>query len=77
MKSEKRNALFVVAYFSVGLIGGWLIAKSKEQPQPQHVNVEYYIELKADGSAVIEDRHGNTHQCPTNSIPQVLIKDNL
>lgn len=74
---EKRNVMFVVGYFTVGLLGGWLIAKSKEQPQPQHVNVEYYIELKPNDSVVIEDRHGNTYTCPTNSIPEVLIKDNL
>ena len=74
---QKRSLLFVVSYVTIGIIIGWLVAKSKEQPQPQHVNVEYYIELKPNDIAVIEDRHGNTFLCHMDSISSVLTQDNL
>lgn len=79
MNPEKRNALFVVAYFSVGLFGGWLIGSIAPVNglKPTHIKAEYYLELKPDGSAIIEDCGGNTIVCPMDSIPAVLLRDNL
>jgi len=81
MDSEKRNSLMVVGYFSIGLFGGWLIGSVKPVPgikPTTHIKAEYYLELKKDGSAVIENCYGNSYVCPTlESIPDVLLKDNL
>jgi hypothetical protein len=79
MSSEKRNSLFVVGYFALGLFGGWLIGSIKPVPgiQPTTIKAEYYLELKPDDSAIIEDIGGNTYQCPVDSIPAVLLRDNL
>ena len=70
-----KSNLFVVAYFTVGLLCGWLIATSKYH-HPRHVDTEYFIELKGD-SAVIEGTDRHTYTCPIDSIPVVLERDNL
>lgn len=75
MNTEKRNALFVVTYFAIGLIGGWLIG-AVAYHHPRHVDTEYFIELKGD-SAVIEGLDRHTYTCPIDSIPSVLDRDNL
>jgi hypothetical protein len=75
MNSEKRNALFVVTYFALGLFGGWLIG-AVAYHHPRHVDTEYFIELKGD-SAVIEGLDRHTYTCPIDSIPAVLERDNL
>jgi hypothetical protein len=75
LNMEKRNSLFVVAYFTVGLLGGWLIASSRYH-HPRYVDTEYFIELKGD-SAVIEGIDRHTYTCPIDSIPVVLERDNL
>ena len=72
---ERRNSLMVVAYFTVGLIGGWLIG-AMTYHQPRHVDTEYFIELKQD-SAIIEGLDRHTYTCPIDSIPAVLVRDNL
>jgi hypothetical protein len=75
MNTEKRNALFVVTYFSIGLFGGWLIG-AVAYHHPRHVDTEYFIELKGD-SAIIEGLDRHTYTCPIDSIPAVLERDNL
>jgi hypothetical protein len=80
MNSEKRNSLMVVGYFAVGLISGWIIGSVAPVNglKPTHIKAEYYLELKEDNSAIIEDCGGNTYTCPKiEDIPNVLIKDNL
>ena len=72
---EKRNSLFVVTYFSIGLFGGWLIFRLSDH-QPRHVDTEYFIELKGD-SAIIEGLDRHVYFCPIDSIPVVLERDNL
>ncbi len=71
----------VVAYFSIGLFGGWLIGSVKPVPGMRnntHIKAEYYMELQKDGSAIIESCDGNSYLCPTiEDIPNVLLKDNL
>ena len=73
---ERRNSLMVVAYFTVGLIGGWLICSSVNH-HPRNIDPEYFIELKSDGSAVIEGLDRHTYTCPIDSIASVLERDNL
>jgi hypothetical protein len=72
----KINVLFTVTCFTAGIVTGWFIANSKVK-QAQHIDVEYYIELRADDSAIIEGIDGHTYVCPIDSIPIVLHKDNL
>lgn len=76
---EKKNSLFVVGYFALGLFGGWLIGSVKPVPgiQPTNIKAEYYLELKPDNTAIIEDIGGNTYHCPMDSIASVLERDNL
>jgi hypothetical protein len=76
MNKEKRNALLVASVFGIGLIGGWLIG-AVAYHHTRYVDAEYFIELKNDGSAVIEGLDRHTYHCPVDSIPAVLIKDNL
>ena len=66
----------IMAYFSVGLLSGWLIANSKTK-QAKHIDVEYYLELRSDNSAIIEGLDGHTYVCPVDDIPIILLKDNL
>jgi hypothetical protein len=75
MNTEKRNALFVVTYFAIGLFGGWLIG-AVAYHHPRHVDTEYFLELKGD-SVVIEGLDRHTYTCPIDSIPSVLERDNL
>jgi hypothetical protein len=76
MNKEKRNALLVASVFGIGLIGGWLIG-AVAYHHPRYVDAEYFIELKNDGSAIIEGLDRHTYHCPVDSIPAVLLRDNL
>ena len=49
----KINILFTVTCFTAGIVTGWFIADSKTK-QAQHIDTEYYIELKSNNSAIIE-----------------------
>ena len=79
MNSEKRKSLQIVTYFAIGLFGGWVIGSIAPVNglKPTHIKAEYYLELRPDGSAIIEDCGGNTIVCPLDSIPAVLLRDNL
>lgn len=81
MNTERRNSLMVVGYFAMGLFGGWLLGSVRPVPGVKpttYIKAEYYLELKQDGSAVIENCYGDMYTCPTlESIPDVLEKDNL
>lgn len=76
---EKKLALLVMTAFAMGTINGVIIAHfNLRQSKPQNIKPEYYLELKPNGSAIIEDPHGNTYCCPDiQDIPNVLLKDNL
>jgi hypothetical protein len=74
----KRNAMFVVGYFTVGLLGGWVmgtISPIQGIAPNVPVNAEYYLELRGD-SAIVEGRWSQ-FQCPLDSLPAEFIKDNL
>jgi hypothetical protein len=78
MIMEKRKAMQVVAYFTVGLLGGWLIgtiAPIEGIGPAVPVNAEYYLELKGD-SAIVVGRWSH-FKCPIDSLPNEFIKDNL
>lgn len=80
MDSEKRNSLMVVGYFALGLFGGWLLGSVKPVPGVKpttHIKAEYYLELRQDNSAAIENCYGDVYTCPMDSIASVLVKDNL
>jgi hypothetical protein len=76
---EKRNSLFVVGYFALGLFGGWIMGSVSPVPGMKltHIKAEYYLELKPNDRAVIEDIGGYTYECHMDSIPAVLLRDNL
>jgi hypothetical protein len=73
-----KSNLFVVAYFTVGLLSGWIIGSVKPVKglKPSNIKAEYYLELQGD-NAIVEDIGGYTYECPIDSIPAVLVKDNL
>lgn len=75
MNSEKRNALLVTLVFGLGILSGLLIGAAR-QHQTRHVDPEYFIELKGN-SAIIEGLDRHTYECPIDSIPAVLLRDNL
>lgn len=76
---KNKKLFFVAGYFALGLFGGWLIGSivPVNGLKPTHIKAEYYLELKPDNTAIIEDRYGYTYTCPIDSIPPVLIRDNL
>ena len=69
----KENVLYITS----GIIMGLIISALFRPPRPVQVVPEYFIELKQDGSAVIEGLDRHTYQCPLDSIPAVLLRDNL
>jgi len=73
-----KSNLFVVAYFTVGLLSGWIIGSVKPVKglKPSNIKAEYYLELQGD-NAIVEDIGGHTYTCPIDSIPAVLDRDNL
>jgi hypothetical protein len=79
MNSEKKSSLFIVGYFALGLFGGWLIGSIAPVNglKPTHIKAEYYLELRPNDLVIIEDCGGNTIQCHMDSIPAVLLRDNL
>jgi hypothetical protein len=79
MNTEKRNSLFIVTYFAIGLFGGWLLGSIAPVNglKPTHIKAEYYLELRPNDFVIIEDCNGNTIKCHMDSIPVVLLRDNL
>lgn len=75
MNQEKRLALLVTIVFGMGILSGLLIGAAR-QHQTRHVDTEYFIELKGN-SAIIEGLDRHTYFCPIDSIPAVLLRDNL
>jgi cytochrome c-type biogenesis protein CcmE len=75
MNQEKRLALLVTLVFGLGILSGLLIGAVR-QHQTRHVDPEYFIELKGN-SAIIEGLDRHTYFCPIDSIPAVLLRDNL
>ena len=71
---EKSMAILVTVVFGLGMFGGLAIGSIRTKAK--HIKTEYFIELRQN-SVMIEDTEGNLHQCPFDSLPSVLLKDNL
>ena len=69
----KANLFLILS----GVILGLIISAAFMPHRAEHVKPEYFIELKSDGSAIIEGLDRHTYQCPLDSIPAVLLRDNL
>ena len=71
---EKSLAILGTVMFGVGMFGG--LAIGSITTKAKHIKTEYFIELKPN-SVMIEAADGYLYECPLDSIPAVLLKDNL
>lgn len=71
---EKKTSILVCVVLFIGLAGGYTLGTLKAVGK--HVNTEYFIELKQN-SVIIESIDGYIYECPIDSIPVVLLRDNL
>ena len=66
----------VVVSFGSGLFIGAAYTYNPRIQSPMGNKIEYYLELQGD-NAIVESRHGKVYTCPADSIPSVLLMDNL
>lgn len=66
----------VVVAFGSGLFIGFAYTYQPRIQSPMGNKIEYYLELQGD-NAIIESRHGKVYRCHADSIPSVLLMDNL
>ena len=70
----------LVAGFCIGSIWSTAFLKEavvhKQGYSPKGNKIEYYLELDHD-SAIVESMHGKVYRCHADSIPSVLLQDNL
>ena len=71
---EKRTSILVCVVLFIGLAGGYTLGTLKGIGK--HIDTEYFIELKPK-SVMIESVDGYIYECPLDSLPAVLLKDNL
>ena len=71
---ERRTSILVCVVLFIGLAGGYTLGTLKGIGK--HIDTEYFLELKQN-SVVIESIDGYIYECPLDSIPAVLLKDNL
>ena len=71
---EKSFAILVTVVFGLGMFGGLVIGSIRTKAK--HIKTEYFIELKPK-SVMIEAADGYLYECPLDSLPAVLLKDNL
>ena len=71
---EKSLAILCTVMFGVGMFGGLAIGSIRTKAK--HIKTEYFIELR-ENSVVIESVDGYLYECPLDSLPVVLLKDNL
>ena len=71
---ERRTSILVCVVLFIGLAGGYTLGTLKAVGK--HVDTEYFLELKQN-SVVIESIDGYIYECPIDSLPAVLLKDNL
>lgn len=74
MNQERKLALLVVLIFALGIFTGYVMGSIRAKAE--HVKTEYYLELRPN-SVVIESIDGYLIECPMDSIPAVLERDNL
>lgn len=66
----------VVVSFGSGLFIGAAFNYQPRIESPQGNKIEYYLELQGD-NAVVESKDGRVYKCHADSIPSVLLIDNL
>jgi len=69
----------VVLAFAMGLFIGYVYTQPVETTvgrTPKGNKIEYYLELQ-DDNAIVESKHGEVYKCHADSIPSVLMQDNL
>ena len=71
---EKSMAILVTVMFGLGMFGGLAIGSIRTKAK--HIKTEYFIELR-ENSVMIESVDGYLYECPLDSLPSVLLKDNL
>ena len=71
---ERRTSILVCVVLFIGIAGGYTIGTVK--PIGRHIKTEYFLELKPN-SVMIESADGYLYECPLDSLPTVLLKDNL
>lgn len=71
---ERRTIILVCVVLFIGLTGGYTLGTLKAVGK--HVDTEYFLELK-ENSVLIESVDGYLYECPMDSIPAVLERDNL
>lgn len=60
----------------IGYVYSYPIKPEVTKQSPKGNKIEYYLELQ-DDSAIVESKHGNVYRCHADSIPSVLLRDNL
>jgi hypothetical protein len=59
-------AHLIFTYFAMGLFGGWLLGSMAPIKGLYPTNIKaYYLELRKDGSVIVENTYGNSYVCPT------------
>jgi hypothetical protein len=71
---ERKTIILVCVVLFIGLAGGYTLGTLKAIGK--HVDTEYFLELKPK-SVMIESIDGYIYECPIDSIPAVLLRDNL
>jgi hypothetical protein len=69
----------VVAGFCMGCMYSTDIHECQHVKQgiaPKGTKMEYFLELQGD-SAIVENKYGKVYRCHADSIPSVLLQDNL
>lgn len=69
----------VVAGFCMGYMHSADIHECQHVKQgvaPKGTKMEYFLELQGD-SAIVESKYGKVYRCHADSIPSVLLQDNL
>ena len=71
---ERKTIILVCVVLFIGMAGGYTLGTLKTICK--HIDTEYFLELKPK-SVIIESIDGYIYECPIDSIPAVLLRDNL
>ena len=71
---ERKTIILVCVVLFIGMAGGYTLGTLKTIGK--HIDTEYFLELKPK-AVIIESIDGYIYECPIDSIPAVLLRDNL
>ena len=71
---ERKTIILVCVVLFIGMAGGYTLGTLKTIGK--HIDTEYFLELKPK-SVIIESIDGYIYECHIDSIPAVLLRDNL